>query len=285
MNKNHITKLAIAYDFDGTLAPGNMQEHSFIPKLGIDNIEFWKKANAFSQKHDMDHILAYMQFMLQKAREKNIPITRNAFLDHGKSIVFFKGVESFFERINAYAKEKNTKIEHYIISSGLRDILKGTCIAPYFKNIFASGFVFNENDVAIWPAVAINYTNKTQYLFRINKGIQNTWDNSTINKFFPTDKRPMPFSQMIYIGDGLTDVPAMKMIKYQGGTAIAVYDPDEEIKKERKPAKLACEELIQQKRADYLAPADYTENSTLDKLIKTMINKVVEEEILREIGR
>ena len=208
-------KIAIAYDFDGTLAPGNMQEHSFIPKLGINKEAFWKEANEKAMQQDMDEVLAYMQLMLQKADEKNIPITKKAFLDYGEKIVFYKGVDTFFDRINKFATEKNVKIEHHIISSGIRDIIKGTSIAHYFKNIFASGFVFNANDVAVWPALAINYTNKTQYLFRINKGINNSYDNSKINKFVEFDKRPIPFSRMIYLGDGETDVPAMKMIKYQ----------------------------------------------------------------------
>ena len=165
-------KIAIAYDFDGTLAPGNMQEHSFIPRLGLDNDAFWAESNGMSKTHDMDDILAYMQLMLKKAAEKQIPVTRKALLDHGKEIRFFEGVESFFDLINQYAAQKNVIIEHHIISSGVRDIIKGTSIARHFKNIFASGYVFDNKDVAIWPALAINYTNKTQYLFRINKGIE-----------------------------------------------------------------------------------------------------------------
>lgn len=282
MKKKPIT-IALAFDFDGTLAPGNMQEHSFIPKLGINKKEFWAEADALAEQHDMDEILAYMQLMLVKAREKNIPITRQAFSDHGREIRFFDGVETFFDRINQYAAERNAIIEHYIISSGVRDIVNGTSIAKYFKSIFASGYVFDKDDVAIWPALAINYTNKTQYLFRINKGIYNSYDNSTINKFVEMDKRPMPFSRMAYLGDGETDVPAMKMIKLQGGTAIAVYDQDKKPKKNMPSPRQICEELIEQKRADFIAPADYTENSRLDRIIKTWINKVVEEEKLKRI--
>jgi hypothetical protein len=278
-----LVKIAIAYDFDGTLAPGNMQEHSFIPKLGINKTEFWKTSNARAREQDMDDILAYMQLMLQKADEKHIPVTRKAFLDHGKDISFFDGVESFFNRINRYAAENHVSIDHHIISSGIRDIIKGTSIAKYFKNIFASGFVFDANDVAIWPALAINYTNKTQYLFRINKGIDNSYDNSLINKFVEHDKRPIPFTRMIYLGDGQTDVPAMKMIKQQGGTAIAVYDPHKRKKKDKPSAKQICEELILQNRADYIAPADYTENSKLYKIITILINKIVEVERLKAL--
>jgi len=268
-------RIAIAYDFDGTLVPGNMQEHSFIPRLGLDNEAFWKESNALSRQHDMDDILSYMQLMLNKAREKNIPVTRQDLLDHGKAIRFFPGVEEYFELINRFAATQNAVIEHHVISSGVRDIIKGTRIAGNFRNIFASGYVFNEDGVAIWPALAINYTNKTQYLFRINKGIHNSYDNSLINKFVEEELRPIPFSRMIYIGDGETDVPAMKMIKFKGGTAIAVYDP------KKSNGKSICEELIHQDRADFIAPADYTRNSKLLTILENLVKKIVQEEVLK----
>ena len=271
-------KIAIAYDFDGTLVPGNMQEHSFIPQLGIDKSEFWKEADDRAKRNDMDQILAYMQLMLKKAREKEIPVTRKAFLHHGKGITFFEGVDTFFERINHFAKEQGVIIEHHVISSGLRDIIEGTCIAKYFKNIFASGFVFNTNNVAEWPALAINYTNKTQYLFRINKGINNSYDNSTINKYVDMHERPIPFSRMIYLGDGETDVPAMKMIKYQGGTAIAVYDPKKRKRKNKPSPRQICEKLIEQNRADFISAADYSEGSKLEQILQALILRIVAEE-------
>jgi len=278
-----LIQIAIAYDFDGTLAPGNMQEHSFIPKLGIDRTTFWENANAMAKEHDMDEILAYMQLMLKEAKARNIPITKEAFAQYGKEISFFKGVKSFFNRINTFAREKNVNINHHIISSGLRDIIQGTVISKHFKNIFASGFVYNKKNEAVWPALAINYTNKTQYLFRINKGINNSYDNSVINKFIEMEERPVPFSRMIYIGDGETDVPAMKMIKYQQGTAIAVYDSDKEVNSRGASPKAVCEQLIRQSRADFIAPADYSQNSILDKILKTLINKIVAEENLRKL--
>jgi 2-hydroxy-3-keto-5-methylthiopentenyl-1-phosphate phosphatase len=276
--KKRALKIAIAYDFDGTLVPGNMQEHSFIPQLGIDKGEFWKEADERAKRNDMDQILAYMQLMLKKAREKEIPVTRKAFLNHGKGILFFEGVDTFFERINLFAKEQGVIIEHHIISSGLRDIIEGTSIAKYFKNIFASGFVFNTNDVAEWPALAINYTNKTQYLFRINKGINNSYDNSTINKYVDMHERPIPFSRMIYLGDGETDVPAMKMIKYQGGTAIAVYDPRKRKRKDKPSPKQICKKLIEQNRADFISSADYSEGSKLEQILQALILRIVAEE-------
>lgn len=280
---NSLIRIAIAYDFDGTLVPGNMQEHSFIPELGINKEDFWRESNAMAREHDMDDILAYLQLMLQKAREKQITVTRQDLLDHGKEIRFFDGVETYFDAIDGYARKKGVTIDHHIISSGVRDIIKGTSIAHHFKNIFASGYVFDRNDAAVWPALAINYTNKTQYLFRINKGIDNSYDNSLINKYVEEERRPIPFPKMIYIGDGETDVPAMKMIKMKGGTAIAVYDPKKMSEANRPSAREVCEELIRQNRADYIAPADYNQDSKLFIILQNLIDKIVQDEVLKSL--
>ncbi len=274
MTTKKAVKIAIAYDFDGTLAPGNMQEHTFFPSMNIPAAEFWAKANQIARENDMDEILAYMQLSLDEARLRNLPIRRQDFENYGKGITFFDGVEGYFERINKYAEELGVELQHYIISSGLREFIKGTSIAKHFTNIYASGYRYDANDVAVWPALAINYTNKTQYLFRINKGINNSYDNSLINKYLPEEERPVPFRQMIYIGDGETDVPAMKMIKYQGGTAIGVYNDKIGPTKDKLSPKQACENLIIQNRANYIAPANYTEGSELDRLIKLVIEKI-----------
>jgi hypothetical protein len=261
--------VAIAYDFDGTLAPGNMQEYNFIPDLNMDKKEFWNEANRLAEKHDMDEILAYLWLMLTKAKEKNIPVLEKTFMQYGQKIGFFKGVETFFDRINQYVETKGLCVEHHIISSGIREMIKGTSIAHCFKNIFASGFLYNENGEACWPAVAVNYTNKTQFLFRINKGIHNTYDNTLINKIVPKDKKVVPFSNMIYIGDGETDVPAMKMVSMQGGYSIAVYHNEQK-----------HTDILQHERAHYLIPADYSENAPLDHVIKNIIDKIASEQNL-----
>ncbi|GAB1405358.1 hypothetical protein MASR1M74_25390 [Lentimicrobium sp.] len=271
---NKPIKIAIAYDFDGTLAPGNMQEHTFFPSLKMSAAEFWAQANQIARENDMDEILAYMQLSLDEARHRNLPIRRSDFEHYGSGITFFKGVETYFDRINAFANNIGVELEHYIISSGLREFISGTPIAKYFTNIYASGYRYDANGVAVWPALAINYTNKTQYLFRINKGINNSYDNALINKYLPQEDRAVPFKQMIYIGDGETDVPAMKMIKYQGGVAIAVYDASIDSTKEKLSPKQSCENLIKQDRANYIASADYTEGSNLDRLIKLVIEKI-----------
>ncbi len=275
-----LTKIAIAYDFDGTLAPGNMQQHSFIPKLGIDSSSFWGEVKNLAKVNDMNEILAYMQLMLKKANEKEIRITKEAFIDYGKGMVLFPGVDEYFKKINQYARSQGLLIEHYIISSGLRDILKGTSIFKFFEMVFASAYKYDVNDVAEWPALAIDYTNKTQFLFRINKGIKNSWDNESINKYTPEEEKPIPFSRMLYLGDGETDIPTMKMLTYQGGTAIAVYNPNQK-SNAGKRAKMICQELIEQKRADYVAAADYTEGSDLYKIMQLSIDKIAAEAQLK----
>jgi hypothetical protein len=278
------TKIAIAYDFDGTLAPGNMQEHSFIPNLGIKKEAFWEDVKKEAEAHDMNEILAYMQLMLKHANHKGLPITKKSFIKHGNEIKFFAGVASYFDRINAYAKRKNIAIEHYVISSGLRDIIRGTSIWKNFEAVFASAYKYDSNDVAEWPALAVDYTNKTQFLFRINKGIKNSWDNSNINRFYDKEERPMPFRRMFYVGDGETDVPAMKMITYQGGKAIAVYNPDQRTKSGRR-AKQVCKNLIEQKRANYMAPADYRSGSPLFRIIQLLVDKAASDSELKTYKR
>jgi len=273
MNRKMI-KIAIAYDFDGTLAPGNMQEHSFFPQLNIDPATFWTKANQIAEDNDMDEILSYMQLMLDEARKHDVPIRKSDFENYGKQIRFFPGVETWFDRINQYGESKKLAIEHYVISSGLREFISGTSIARHFKVIFASGFRYDVNGVARWPSLAVNYTNKTQFLFRINKGILNSWDNTLINKYIPEDEKAVPFTNMIYIGDGITDVPAMKMIKYQGGKAVAVFDPKVKATDTKPSPRQICQELVAQRRADYLAPADYREGGHLDSVVKLLVDQV-----------
>lgn len=277
-------KIAIAYDFDGTLAPGNMQEHDFIPALEMDIPSFWAEANLIARRNDMDEVLAYLYLMLQKAKEKDMPIKREDFVKFGSQISFYPGVEEYFGRINFYAAQKNFQIEHYLISSGIREFVEGSSIYKYFTDVFASGFMYDKDGIACWPALGVNYTNKTQFLFRINKGIHNSYDNTLINSIVPEEEKPIPFSNIIYIGDGETDVPAMKMVKLQGGTAIAVYNPEYVPKPNRKRSpKEICMEIIQHKRADYIAPANYSEQGELDVIIKKCVDKIIAEQDLNKI--
>lgn len=261
-------RIALVYDFDGTLAPGNMQEQSFLPAVGTDGKKFWPDAKARAKKHDMDEILAYMELMVEHSRKADTPSTRRAFQDYGKQITFFPGVEAWFDRINAYAREHDCSSEHYIISSGNKETIEGTTIAKHFKRVYASCFRYDANDAAVWPALAVNYTNKAQFLFRINKGIDNAYDNSTINKYTPEEKRPVPFKNFIYIGDGETDIPAMKMVTYQGGWSIVVYP------KSVRGRKDSAHQLVAEQRADIAVPADYSADAALDRAVKAAIRQI-----------
>ncbi len=273
------TKMAIAYDFDGTLALGNMQEHSFIPALGDNNEQFWNNSRKIAQENDMDNVLAYMHLILTKARENKVPVRKKDFIEHGKNIKLFAGVDTWFNRINKYAKSKNIDIEHYIISSGLREMIAGTKIKNEFKYIFASGYKYDHNDVAEYPALAINYTTKTQYLFRINKGILNSWEDTKINEFTPENQRPIPFKNIIFIGDGDTDIPAMKMVNYQGGHSIAVYKKQAKQGNTHKKA----QELVKNERATICAEANYSKDSELDKAVTSIIDKIAINTILSKM--
>lgn len=284
MSKKKIP-MAIAYDFDGTLAPGNMQEHSFIPGLKIKKKDFWNEVKRIAQKNDMDQILAYMKLMLSKAEAAGKEINKTAFKKHGENLPFFKGVKNWFRRINRYAAQRNIKLKHFIISSGLRELIEGSVIKKEFECIFASGFMYDQHEVAKWPALAINYTGKTQYLFRINKGISNSYDDKKINEFTRPEDRPIPFSNMIYIGDGETDIPCMKMIKYQNGYAIAVYDPNTRHSKNKESHREKALKLLKDRRADYAVRADYTDGAELDSIVKTIIDKISAENKLASAGK
>jgi phosphoserine phosphatase len=258
-------RAALVYDFDGTLAPGNMQEQSFLPAVNVDPKEFWQQAKARARAHDMDEILAYMELMLDSSKISQTMRTRKTFKDYGKAIKFFPGVESWFDRINAFAKTVGVAVSHYIISSGNRETIEGTTIGRHFRQIFASGFKYDEHDVATWPALAVNYTNKAQFLFRINKGIENSYDNTKINKYTPGQERPVPFKNFIYIGDGETDVPAMKMVTYQGGRSVAVY---------ARGKKSAAHELVKEQRADIAVPADYSPGLPLERAVMAALRQI-----------
>lgn len=267
MAKKH-TVFAIVYDFDGTLAKGNIQENSFIPDLGIKKSDFWKEVKKLTKEHEMDEILAYMFLLIEKAKNHGeVKFDRDSLKAHGRDVSYFEGVEDYFLRINKYARSKQINLGHYIISSGTKEMIEGTTIAKYFKTIYASSFKYDQHNVPQWPAIVLNYTTKTQFLFRINKGIDNAWDNSKINTYVPKEKRHVPFERMIYIGDGLTDVPAMKLVKDQGGTSIGVYAP-----KSRK--KTEVEKLLGEGRVSYVAPANYSDRAELDQIIKATLDQV-----------
>jgi hypothetical protein len=268
-------RTAIVYDFDGTLARGNIQEHSFLPKLGISKKKFWKKVGALAKKHDSDPILIYMWRMLESARKADERVTRKSLKKHGAGLPLFKGVPGWFDRINSHAQERGLMLEHYVVSSGNHEIIRGSKIFHRFEKVYASRFIYDAEGNAIWPGMAINYTTKTQFLFRINKGIRNSWNSRDINRWMPMHERPVPFSRMIFIGDGETDIPAMKTVRGQGGHSIAVFDP-KAWKRKGTRAQERIFRLISEDRVHYVAPADYREGSQLDITVKGILGRIAE---------
>ncbi|MBB3641333.1 haloacid dehalogenase-like hydrolase [Variovorax atrisoli] len=267
MNRKKTT-MAIAYDFDGTLAPGNMQEHQFLPDIGMTPTAFWREVHETAKQCQADEVLVYMNLMLRKASAHNVPVRRDDFKSRGKSIKLFEGVIDWFTRISTYAKSKGVDVKHYLISSGNAEIFAGTPIAKRFEAVFASKYLFDANGVAQWPALAINYTTKTQYLFRINKGVTDISDNAAVNKFIPKAERAVPFENIVFIGDGATDIPCFRLVKEQGGLSVAVYTPN------KHGGKTKAAKYLDDGRVHSVVAANYTDGSALDKIIKARIDEV-----------
>jgi hypothetical protein len=262
-------RVVFAYDFDGTLAPGNMQDHAFIPhELGMDHGEFWEEVRILAEAQRGDPILAYMHLMLEKARERGLELSLESWRRRGATIPLFPGVEDWFERQNRRANELQLDLRHFIISSGNRELIEGSPIARHFERIYASAFMFDEDLDAVGVALGINYTSKTQYLFRINKWTLEEWDNVAINKAMAKDERPVPFDRIAYFGDGFTDIPTMRLVTDQGGSAIAVYNPDDP------KTRASVLELRDDGRAHLAGPGDYTENSPLDCLAQALLTEM-----------
>ena len=256
--------IAIMYDFDKTLAITDMQNFSFIPSLGYTPEEFWKETTKFCEKMDIDRVLGYMYMMLSLAKKQGIKITRKYLNEQGKSIKYFRGVENWFERIKEYGREKGLIIEHYLITSGNKEIVEGTSIFKEFKQVFGCEYIYDDETLeATWPKTMINYTQKTQYIFRISKGLIESNDDSKINE--KTLVRRVPYENMIYLGDGLTDVPSMIVVKENNGTSIAVYKKGERDKVSR---------LFEDGRVNYICKADFSENGELDKVVKLIIDGI-----------
>ena len=268
----HARPTALVYDFDGTLARGNLQEQSFIPNIGMERDQFWAEVKQRTKAYDADEIFVYMQLMIDKAREKGAKVTKNALCAHGRNADLFPGLTdgTWFARVNGHAAQLGLQLDHYVISSGVSEMIQGCPIHHHFRHVFASKFIY-VGDNASWPGVAINYTTKTQYLFRINKGIHNHWDNDAINEYTPDHFRPVPFERMVFIGDGYTDIPTMNMLTQKGGYSIAVYDPDPQATFRNLDT---IGKLIAHDRVNFVAPADYTEDSQLDIIVKGVLSRI-----------
>lgn len=260
MNKK---KIAIMYDFDKTLCSMDMQDYGFIKDLKQDSFSFWNEVNEFAKTNNMDQILACMYYMVQSAKKHGITLTRDRLNEYGSQVELCKGLDTWFDRINLFAKNNGIEVEHYIISSGLKEIIDGTGISDKFKKVFACEYHYDENGIIDWPKLAINYTSKTQFLFRINKGVLDISDDEGVNQLIPEDERSIPFENMIYIGDGMTDIPCMQLIRDRHGYSIAVYQKNDKTAKG----------LMRDNRVDYIAHANYEDNEMLDVIVKRIIKE------------
>ena len=270
--------VALIYDFDGTLAPGNMQEFGFIQAVGSTPEEFWSKSNQIAVGQDASNVLAYMKLMYDEAREKGIPLRYEQFKEFGKSVEFFEGVQQWFSIVNEYGRKQGIKIEHYINSSGLKEIIEGTRIAGKFRYIFASSFIYDENGETAWPGIAVDSTNKTQFIFKINKGIFSARDSVRLNSSMAEEKKRIPFPNMIYFGDGETDVPCMKIVGMFGGHSLAVYKQGDDKKR------AIAQKLKRQGRVRFAVPAVYTKDSEAFRVVCAIIDKIKAESELQDLA-
>lgn len=266
---NHQTDpvVALVYDFDRTLCTKDMQEYGFIPSIGMKAEDFWAEVNQFTNDEAMDNILAYMYLMAHKAQEQNLQINRRVFQEQGRAVEFYPGVLDWFERITAFGRQRHLAVEHYIVSSGLKEIIEGTPIAQAFKRIYACEFLYDANGHILWPKVAVNYTTKTQFLFRINKGVLDITSDSSkkLNQYMENRDRRIPFNNMIYLGDGMTDVPCMRLVNNSGGKSIAVFTGDDQ---------RTALQLHREGRVTHVAQADYRPQSDLDRIVCAILEQI-----------
>jgi len=260
--------VALIYDFDGTLSPGNMQEFGFIQAIHKTPEEFWKMSDGLAIGQDASNVLSYMKMMFDEAKKNGITLRHSDFREFGQHIQLFNGVKEWFGRVNEYGAAHGVRVEHYINSSGLKEIIEGSPIADEFKHIFACSFMYNEQGEAEWPGIAVDYTAKTQFIFKINKGILSAHDNKKVNESIAEDKKRIPYQQMIYFGDGETDIPSMKIVTMFGGHALAVYDP------KSPKRKAVAQKLKRQGRASFVTPADYSKDGLTFKVVCAIIDKI-----------
>ncbi len=270
-------KVALIYDFDETLSTTYMQDYLLIPELGMKPADFWREANAWSVQNGVDQVTGSMYYFTKKAKEKGFCLTKENLSYCGAFIVFFKGVEDWFERINKYGKFLDLDIEHYIVSSGYEEIIEGCSIRRFFKDVYGCAFAYGEDGLPVWPARVVNYSGKVQYLSKINKGL-GKFDDTIVNEYMPDEERRIPYTRIIYFGDGMTDIPSMKMVKNHGGTAIAVYKPHS-----RQKAKAI--KLLKDNRVNFALQADYREDKEIDSVVKTILNKIATERDLEVLKK
>ena len=261
--------IALVYDFDGTLSPQPMQEYTVLPKIGVEPAQFWAMVNREARETESDPMLVYMRHIIEALEREKVDVKREDFAVMARAIEYFPGVPTWFARMNAYVKRRSrgqVKVQHYLISAGQREILDGATIRKHFKRIYASEYHFNHHGVATFPKLLVTDTLKTQFLFRINKGRESITES--INEHMPEAERPIPFPNMIYLGDGMTDVPSMALTKKSGGHAVAVYDP-------RKDGRTTCLKLLDAGRVDFIAEADFRKAGKLARRVQLLLDAII----------
>jgi hypothetical protein len=262
--------IALVYDFDGTLSPQPMQEYTVLPKIGVEPSQFWERVNRDARETQSDMMLVYMRHIIEALELGRIDVKRADFAAMASRIEYFPGVPTWFARMNGYVKRRSrghVKLQHYLISAGQKEILEGVSIRKQFRQIYASEYHFNHHGVATFPKMLVTDTLKTQFLFRINKGIEDVTES--INEHMPEEERPIPFHNMIYVGDGMTDVPSMALTKKSGGHTVAVYD------RKRRSGRATCVKLLNAGRADFIAEADYRADSKLSRRVELLLDAII----------
>lgn len=254
--------VALMYDFDKTLSTKDMEEYTLIPAFKMTPDEFWKASDDLAKRNGMDYILSTLLLLIEKSKSCGVDISRESLIEHGKAIELHDGLDTWFERINAVGDSLGLEVRHYIISCGIKPMIEGSSIAKHFTNIFACDYVYDGN-IPVWPAMALNYSSKIQFLYRISKGVEDISEHERLNKHMDQSLKPVPFSNMVYIGDGLTDVPSMKLTRLNGGYAVGVYQNKEDSKY-----------LIDDDRVDFYVKADYSKNSEMERVVEAILSKI-----------
>ena len=258
-------KIALCYDFDGTLCSGYMQDQKLLHDCKIEPKNFWIKVVNYAKENHCDPTLAYLMLLEQQMRSAGLKVNAETFKKYGRELKLFKGVNEWFSRIKQFGKLHNIEIQHFIISSGLADVIKGCTFIKDINLVYASSYIYDDGK-GVWPKLSVNYSNKVQFLYRINKGTFDVFDQVGVNaKKDANDSVNIPFENFIFFGDGETDVPCFSVNQKNSGKNICIYEKGNE-----KSFDIG-KKLYSEGRVHYLLDGDYSENSEIDKLIKQFI--------------